>query len=57
MTMPHPISALALSVRQKQPAVLATVVEVKGASPTKVGAHIDLLADRTTAATAGGGRL
>ncbi len=55
--MPHPISALALAVEQKQPAVLATVVEVKGASPAKVGAQVVFLGDGTTAGTAGGGKL
>jgi len=53
----EPISALAKAIEKKQPAVLATVVEVEGASPVKVGAQILLLADGTTFGTVGGGRL
>jgi xanthine/CO dehydrogenase XdhC/CoxF family maturation factor len=34
----HLIEILAKAIADKQPAVLATVVEVKGASPAKVGA-------------------
>ena len=55
--MPPPIDTLAQAIQQKQPAVLATVVEVKGASPAKVGAQVVLLADGTTMGTAGGGKL
>jgi xanthine dehydrogenase accessory factor len=55
--MPGPISALAEAILKKQAAVLATVVEVTGASPARVGAQIALLADGTTAGTAGGGKL
>jgi xanthine dehydrogenase accessory factor len=55
--MAHPIEILAKAIANKQPAVLATVVEVKGASPAKVGAQIVLLEDGTTAGTVGGGKL
>lgn len=55
--MIHPISKLAEAIDQQQPAVLATVVEIKGASPAKVGAQIVLLADGATAGTVGGGKL
>lgn len=53
----HPIEILARAIASKQPAVLATVVEVKGASPAKVGAQIVLLEDGRTAGTVGGGKL
>ncbi|NUQ83201.1 MAG: XdhC family protein [Anaerolineales bacterium] len=53
----HPIEVLAKAIANKQPAVLATVVEVKGASPAKVGAQIVLLEDGRTAGTVGGGKL
>lgn len=55
--MIHPISKLAEAIEQQQPAVLATVIEIKGASPAKVGAQIVLLADGSTAGTVGGGKL
>jgi xanthine dehydrogenase accessory factor len=55
--MIHPLSKLAEAIDQQQPAVLATVVEIKGASPAKVGAQIVRLADGTTAGTVGGGKL
>lgn len=55
--MDHPLHVLAQAVQSKQPAVLATVVEVQGASPAKLGAQIVLLEDGTTAGTVGGGRL
>lgn len=51
------ISALAEAIRNKQPAVLITVVEVEGASPAKVGAQLLLLGDGTRLGTVGGGRL
>ena len=57
MNEPHPLCALAASIEDKRPAVLATVVEVTGASPAKVGAQIVLFADGTTAGTVGGGKL
>lgn len=55
--MRNPIQALAEAIHHKQPAVLATVIEVNGASPAKVGAQIALLPDSSTAGTAGGGKL
>jgi xanthine dehydrogenase accessory factor len=55
--MISPISALAEAIQGKQPVVLATVVEVNGASPAKPGAQIVLLPDGRTAGTVGGGRL
>lgn len=51
------ILSLANSIEQKEPAVLATVVDIRGASPAKVGAQIVLLADGTTSGTVGGGKL
>jgi xanthine dehydrogenase accessory factor len=53
----HPIHLLAKSIQEKQPAVLATVVEVVGASPAKVGAQIVLTLDARVAGTVGGGKL
>jgi xanthine dehydrogenase accessory factor len=53
----EPISALAEAIKNKQPAVLVTVVEVEGASPAKVGAQLLLLEDGTRFGTVGGGRL
>ncbi len=55
--MSEPITRLAEAIQNQQPAVLATVIEVIGASPAKVGAQIVLLADGTTAGTVGGGKL
>jgi xanthine dehydrogenase accessory factor len=55
--MSDPIVVLAEAIQQVQPAVLATVVEVTGASPAKAGTQIVLLSDGTTAGTVGGGRL
>jgi len=46
--MRDPIQALAEALQQQQPAVLATVIETRGASPAKVGAQIVLLADGAT---------
>jgi len=57
LDMSDPIVVLADALNQEQPAVLATVVEVMGASPAKAGAQIILLADGRTAGTVGGGRL
>jgi xanthine dehydrogenase accessory factor len=51
------ILALAQTLEAKQPAALATVIEVKGASPAKVGTKLLLHADGTTAGTVGGGKL
>jgi len=53
----NPIVKLADSIENKQPAVLATIIEVKGASPAKVGAQIVLLSDGETVGTVGGGKL
>lgn len=53
----HPIELLAKAITDQQPAALAMVIEVKGASPAKVGAQIVLLEDGTTAGTVGGGKL
>jgi len=55
--MSQVIQSLAKSLMNKQPAVIATIVEAKGASPAKVGAQIVLLADGTTVGTVGGGKL
>jgi len=55
--MSHPIEILAKAIEAKHPAALATVVEVEGASPAKVGAQIVLLADGTADGTVGGGSL
>ena len=51
------ITTLAEALARKQPVVLATVVEVSGASPAKVGAQMVLHADGTTGGTVGGGNL
>jgi len=55
--MQKPIKILSEAIQNKQPAVLATVIEVIGASPAKVGAQIILLSDGTTVGTVGGGKL
>jgi xanthine dehydrogenase accessory factor len=55
--MTQPILKLAEAIQQQQSTVLATVIEVVGASPAKVGVQIVLLADGTTAGTVGGGKL
>lgn len=55
--MQHPILALAEAIRLNQPVAIATVVEVKGASPAKVGAQIVLRNDGATSGTVGGGKL
>lgn len=55
--MSEAIVALAQTLEARQAAALATVIEVKGASPAKVGAKLLLRADGTTAGTVGGGRL
>lgn len=54
---PNPVVKLADAIQNKQPAVMVTVIEVKGASPAKVGAQIVLLEDGTTSGTVGGGNL
>ncbi len=53
----NPIIELSEVLQNKQPTVLATVIEVKGASPAKVGAQIVLLPGESTAGTVGGGKL
>jgi xanthine dehydrogenase accessory factor len=55
--MQHPILALAESIRLNQPAAVVTVVEVKGASPAKVGAQLVLARDGAATGTVGGGKL
>ncbi len=55
--MQHPILALAEALRLNEPVAMATVVEVVGASPAKVGAQIVLRSDGTTSGTVGGGKL
>jgi len=51
------ILTLAQTLESKQSAVLATVIQVSGASPAKVGAKLLLRADDTMAGTVGGGKL
>ena len=51
------LKTLTASVERNEPAALATVVEVTGASPAKVGAKILVRDDGATVGTAGGGRL
>lgn len=53
----NPIVSLSEAIQNKRPAVLATVIEVKGASPAKVGAQILVLEDGMTVGTVGGGKL
>jgi xanthine dehydrogenase accessory factor len=55
--MNQTILALSAAIAEKRPAILATVVEVKGASPAKVGAQFVLLDGGTTVGTVGGGKL
>ena len=55
--MQNHIETLSEAIQKKKPAVLATVVEVKGASPVKVGAQIVLLAEGETAGNVEGGNL
>lgn len=55
--MSQAILNLSAAITEKRPAVLATVIEVKGASPAKVGAQIVLLGDGTSSGTVGGGKL
>jgi len=51
------ILILTEAIQNKQLSVLANVVDVKGVSPTKIGALIVLVDETTTAGTVGGGRL
>ena len=53
----NPIVRLSEALQNKLPAVLVTVIEIKGASPAKPGAQIVLLKDGTTIGTVGGGKL
>lgn len=55
--MKKPIQVLADAIEQQGKAVLATVIEVQGASPARIGAQMVLCADRSTAGTVGGGKL
>lgn len=55
--MSESIKALAQAITSKQPAVLATVIEIEGASPVKAGAQITLLPEGKVAGNVGGGRL
>jgi xanthine dehydrogenase accessory factor len=55
--MSKAILELSQAISNKQAAVLATVVETKGASPAKVGAQILLLPGGNTVGTVGGGKL
>ena len=55
--MQTPIEFLAVAIKNKKPVVLATIVEVKGASPAKVGAQIALLEEGEPAGNVGGGNL
>lgn len=55
--MNQAILKLSAAIVEKQAAVLATVIEVKGASPAKVGAQVVLLDDETIGGTVGGGKL
>jgi xanthine/CO dehydrogenase XdhC/CoxF family maturation factor len=51
------ILGLAECLEKKQPAVLVTVIESRGASPAKIGAQLTFHADRSTVGTVGGGKL
>ncbi len=55
--MSQAVLELAKAVQAHTAAVMAVVIEVKGASPAKIGAQITLLADGRTAGTVGGGKL
>jgi xanthine dehydrogenase accessory factor len=55
--MSEAIRELAQAIQNKRPAALATIVEVKGASPAKVGAQLVMLPDGETVGTVGGGKL
>jgi xanthine dehydrogenase accessory factor len=55
--MNSPIIQLGRAILEKETAVLATVIETKGASPAKIGAQIVMLLDGTTVGTVGGGKL
>ena len=55
--MSKALLALMEAIERKETAVLATVVEISGASPIKPGAQMTLLADGQTVGTVGGGNL
>lgn len=55
--MSKALLVLANAIERKETAVLATVVEISGASPIKPGAQMTLLADGQTVGTVGGGNL
>lgn len=55
--MKNPIQILADAIEHQENAVLATVIEVQGASPAKVGAQVVLRFDGSTTGTVGGGKL
>jgi xanthine dehydrogenase accessory factor len=52
-----PISVLSEAIQNQRRAALATVIEVSGASPAKVGAQIVLLEDGRATGNVGGGKL
>ncbi len=51
------LQELVTACERNEPVVLATVIEVNGASPAKVGAKILVRSNGATVGTAGGGRL
>lgn len=55
--MSDAIRELAQAIQNKRPAILATIVDIKGASPAKVGAQLVVLPEGETAGTVGGGKL
>lgn len=55
--MEHILIQLAQAVNATEPAALVTVIEVKGASPAKIGAQLVLFSNESTAGTVGGGKL
>jgi xanthine dehydrogenase accessory factor len=55
--MSEVIRELAGAIAAREPAVLATVVDVQGASPAKVGAQLVLRSDGVRVGTVGGGNL
>lgn len=55
--MKDPIQILADLIERQETAVLATVIEVQGASPAKVCSQMMLCSDGSTVGTVGGGKL
>lgn len=55
--MSDTILKLAQAIQNKHPSALATIVDVTGASPAKVGAQLVLMANGETVGTVGGGKL